>query len=283
MGRRRAIAALAFAGVAAVCLGNVPVQAGANPIRERFPAQWAATQTDAANTKHWALIIGITAYQSPTHDTLGGKRDAEQVRAHLINLGWHKDHILTLFDGNATKSMVLGGLAWLRSKAQPGATVVFSYAGHEMPFRTDDDGDSEYRDVALHLSDNRYILDGDLARILGEVRESAMWIHFATCRAEGFNDAGLMQAGRVATFSSVESELSFEDPEGDYSVFGKYTVVQAMRQELADYNDDGKVSVEEAFRFGKPRVWQRTSDCQHPVLIDRVDGQLVLRPGAPVV
>lgn len=279
---RRAISALAFAGVASVCLGSVPIQAATNPIRAAFPAQWRATQTDAANTKHWALIIGVTEYQSPTRDTLGGKRDAQQVRAHLLELGWRKDHILTLTNGNATKSMVLGGLAWLRSKSRSDSTVVFAYSGHEMPFRTNDDGDSEARDVALHLHDNRYILDGDLARILGEVRDSAMWIHFATCRAEGFNDAGLMQPGRVATFSSPESELSFEDPDVDFSVFGRYAIVQGMRQKLADYDGDGHISVEEAFRFGKPRVRQRTSDRQHPVMIDRLNGSLVLRPGAPV-
>lgn len=283
MGRRQRIASLALAGVAAACFGTGTVHAApANPIAQAFPAQWKAVETSAVGSKHWALLIGISAYSGSTRDTIGGKRDALQLKGHLTSLGWREDHILTLTNANATKSMILGGLEWLRSKSSTGSTVVFAYAGHEMPFRTDADGDSEIRDVALHVYDNRYILDGDLARSLGAVRANAMWMHFATCRAGGFNDAGLMKAGRVATFSSPESELSYEDPDVNLSVFGRYTIGEAMRGELGDYNSDGLVSVEEAFKFGKPRVQQRTSDRQHPLMIDRLDGSLTLLRADPI-
>jgi len=283
MGRRQRIASFALAGVAAACFGTGSVQAApANPIREAFPAQWNAVETSAESSKHWALLIGITTYAGSTRDTLGGKRDAQQLKAHLTGLGWREDHILTLTNANASKSMILGGLAWLRSKSSAGSTVVFAYSGHEMPFRTDADGDSETRDVALHAYDNRYILDGDLARSLGAVRANAMWMHFATCRAGGFNDAGLMKSGRIATFSSPESELSYEDPDVNLSVFGRYTIGEGMRGELGDFNGDGLVSVEEAFKFGKPRVHQRTSDRQHPFMIDRLDGSLTLLRADPI-
>lgn len=281
MGRRRS-AVLALAGAVALCLPASPVLAEPNPIRAAFPAQWNAT-SGGGTTNHWALVIGITEYAGSTRDTLGGKRDAQQIRAELLELGWRSDHILMLTNANATKEMILGGLAWLRTKAEPGSTVVFAYSGHEMPFRTSADGDNETRDVALHAHDNRYILDGDLARTLGAVTSSAMWIHFATCRAAGFNDPGLVKAGRVATFSSPESELSYEDPDVNLSVFGRYTVHEAMRAGLGDRNDDGRVTVEEAFAFGRPRVERRTADRQHPLIIDRLTGGLTLRPSVPVI
>lgn len=287
MGTPKRILTLVAASLAVFGLSTVPANAGSsNPIRTRFPEQWAASESSGVASKHWALIIGITDYAGSTRDTLGGKRDAQAMKAHLKNLGWREDHILMLTNANATKSMILGGLAWLRSKASSGATVVFGYSGHEMPFRTSADGDDEARDVALHTHDNRYILDGDLSRALGEVSARAMWINLATCRAAGFNDAGMSKPGRVLTFASPEATLAYEDPATDQSVMGRYLVGEGLRRGLGDANGDGHATVEEAFRFAKPRIADYTSlmdPPQRPQMIDRLSGSLSLRPAAPVI
>lgn len=274
---------LLVALVAAVSLCLPPGVAQAeNPIRRAFPQQWNAYESNYQPTRHWALIVGITAYDSPTRDTYGGRRDALLIKQRLLNLGWRSNHILTLLDEQATKSMILGGLAWLRSKATPGSTVVFAYAGHEKPLRSTADGDNEARDMALHTNDNRYIYDGDLARALGAVPSKYMWIHFATCRAAGFNDPGMMRDGRLATFSSPASELSYEQPAWDLSVIGKYMVESAMLRRYGDINGDGRITVEEAFWFAKPRVERYTSERQHPVIADRIPGGLLLGTWRPV-
>lgn len=247
------------------------------PIGQRFPAQAnAVQQSSKPATMRWALIVGISDYTDGVRDTIGGKRDALQTRRALANRGWRDDHILVLTDGNATKSLILTGLDWLADKTTKASTAVFAYAGHEMPFRTSADGDDETRDVAIQTHDNRFILDGDLGRMFGEVRASHMWIHFATCRAGGFNDAGTVKAGRIVTYSSPGSELSFEDPDVDHSVFGYYTVVQGLLNGRGDTDGNGRISIEEAFRYAKPLVQTRTSDRQHPLMVDRWDGPAYL-------
>jgi hypothetical protein len=287
MGLRRRFAAITLAAIAGTCIvpSSVTHAASSNPVRAAFPAQWNATETTAMGSRHWALLIGITDYApgNPLGDTIGGKRDALQLKAHLRSLGWREDHILVLTNRNATKAMINGAIAWLKWKSSSRSTAVFAFSGHEMPFRTTADGDDEARDVSMMTYDNRYILDGHLARKLGDVPARAMWIHLATCRAGGFNDPGLSKPGRVITFASPESELSYEDPKVDMSVFGNYTVVEGMREELGDLNDDGLPTVEEAFRFAKPRVHTRTGDRQHPFMIDRVEGSLSLVPAKPVI
>jgi hypothetical protein len=96
-----------------------------------------------------------------------------------------------------------------------------------------------------------------------------MWIDFATCRAAGFDEPGMVKAGRVLTFSSKKSEFSYEDPSLHHSVFGWYMVAQAMAGKSGDANRDGKVTVEEAFRYSVKRVASYTSNHQHPIMIDK--------------
>lgn len=245
------------------------------------PQQRARQVTGQPATFYWALIVGIDDYAPPTRDNVGSYGDAKALRAHLLNLGWRDDHIMMITNRAATRSRILSGLAWLRSKTTPESTAVFHYSGHEKPFSSDVDGDGEARDVAIWAADNKLLVDGDLGKALGAVRAGRMWINLAVCRAGGFDDAGMSKAGRVITYSSPESELSYEDPSLRHSVFGYHSIVQGMRNRHADANSDGIVSVEEAFGYAKPLVTEHTSGRQHPILSDRFSGEFTLRPPAP--
>ena len=242
-----------------------------------FPAQAAATSDPSVPvSNHWALVIGINDYWGGTRDNIGSWQDARDLRRHLMNLGWRGDHIVLLANRQATASMILQSIRWLASKTGGASTVVFNYSGHEEPRNY---GGS--RHIMLHASDNRMIADTAIAAELGRVRAQKMWINLAVCRAGGFNQPGLVKPGRVVTFSSPESELSYEDPTVDHSVFGWFLIMEGMVSRMADYNDDGNVVVEEAFRYAKPDVTNRTSGMQHPFMIDKLSGYFSLKPPAP--
>jgi caspase domain-containing protein len=245
------------------------------------PQQRARQVTGQPATFHWALIIGINDYAPPTKDNVGSYQDAKALRAHLLSLGWRDDHIMLIANRAATRSRILSGLSWLASKTTPASTAVFHYSGHEKPFSSDVDGDGEARDVAIWAADNKLLVDGDLGDAMGRISAGRMWIDFAVCRAGGFNDAGMLKSGRVITYSSPESELSYEDPELHYSVFGYHSIVQGMREKRADANGDGTVSVEEAFAYAKPLVVDHTSGRQHPTMADSYSGSFTLRPPPP--
>jgi len=242
-----------------------------------FPAQASATiDPSIPATNYWALLIGINDYYGGTRDNIGSYQDARDLRVYLLNLGWRDDHIVLLANHAATASMILQSIRWLASKTDGASTAVFNYSGHEEP---------KYyggtRHIMLHASDNRFIADTTLAGELGRVNAAKMWINLAVCRAGGFNDPGLVQANRVVTFSSPEGELSYEDPSVHHSVFGWYEIMEGMVSGQADYNNDGKVSVEEAFRYAKPNVTNRTSGKQHPFILDEYGGDFTLTPPPP--
>lgn len=275
----RLVAPVEAEGAPALVRGGTAARAPA----PRGSAQARAVQTPGQPaTYHWALIIGINDYAPPTKDNVGSYQDAKALRAHLLSLGWRDDHIMLITNRAATRSKILSGIAWLASKTTAESTAVFHYSGHEKPYSSDVDGDGEARDVAIWAADNKLLVDGDLGDALGRVRASKMWINLAVCRAGGFNDPGMLKSGRVITYSSPESELSYEDPDLQHSVFGWHSIVQGMRNREADANGDGIVSVEEAFSYAKPLVTEHTSGRQHPTIADSYSGSFTLKvPPAP--
>lgn len=242
-----------------------------------FPKQTVASVDPAVPaTNYWALLIGINDYAGGTRDNIGSYQDARELRKHLLSLGWRGDHIVLLANRTATASMITQSLRWLASKTDGSSVVVFNYSGHEMPRYY-----GGTRHIMLQAADNRYIADTTLARDLGRVSAAKMWINLAVCRAGGFNDPGLVQPGRVVTFSSPERELSYEDPSVRHSVFGWNLIMQGMRYGYADANRNGDVTAEEAFGYAKSRTTARTSGMQHPFIVDKLSGGFSLRPPKP--
>jgi caspase domain-containing protein len=257
-------------------------------VSQAYPHQSRATQDprDPA-TFYWALLIGINDYASPTRDNVGSRQDAQSLYDFLTHHRWHSDHIMLMTDRTATASHVLSAIRWLAGKTDTRSIVVFLYAGHGVRLRNNADYDHEKQDVALWLSDNKLIIDGTLGKELGRVRAARMWIDFATCRAGGFDDPGMVKPGRVITYSSPQREYSYEDPNLHHSVFGYYVIVQAIGGVYGDQNHDGEVSVEEAFYWARDRVVTYTSGRQHPFIRDSLKGEFDLeappkpRPSPP--
>jgi len=264
-----------------------PAPAPAATFADRFPAQHAATQdrSDPATTR-WALLIGINEHRGVA-DNIGSRQDAEDLRAQLLARGWRDDHILVLTDRQATRDGIVAGIAWLADKTDERSVAVFHYSGHSKKwYGRDVDGDGEVTDEGLWPSDNRFIVDSELVRLLDPVRPHALWLSFATCNAAGLADPGLARPGRVLTFSSGEPQKSYEHPSWGNSVWGWLVIDQALGLGLGDLDRDGRVTVEEAFAWARPRAADTTRRQRHGaqegVIVDLVDGELdLLVPGTP--
>jgi len=278
----RAVSADDAAGADSLRFAAAASTSSSSYISSTFPSQSRATQVSGQPaTYYWAFLVGINDYAGSTESNVGSRQDAELLSKHLLGLGWRSDHIILMRDSKATASHILAGIRWLASKTNGSSTVVFHYSGHENWKVTSADGDNESRDVAIWAYDNRLILDGNLGREMNKVRAQRMWIDFATCRAAGFSDAGMIKAGRVLTYSSPTNEYSYEDPRLHHSVFGYYVISEGMVKRYGDANHNGITSVEEAFYYAKKRVTKYTSGQQHPTIVDKLSGELQLRVPKP--
>jgi len=265
-----------------------PPRPGGATFADRHPAQAAAVQDPAdPSSTRWALLIGINEHLGRVSDNIGSRQDAEDLRAHLLASGWRDENILLLTDRAATRAAIVDGLRWLADKTDASSTAVFHYSGHSKKWYGQDiDGDGEVTDEGLWPTDDRFIPDSELVRLLDPVDAAQTWISFATCNAAGFADHGLARPGRVLTFSSGESQKSYEHPSWGNSVWGHLLIDRAMRAGEGDLDRDGQVSVEEAWTWARPQASQTTArqryGPQDAVIVDGLDGPLLLAvPGAP--
>ena len=234
----------------------------------------AASASPPAGAEKWALIVGVDRYQGKTRPNSGSVGDAEEVRAALVRAGWPSDHIRVLTDGAAHAAAVRDGLQWLVDRSSDRSSVVFHYSGH-----VKQTGRTEF----LWPHDNKLIADSELAGYLNRLRGWA-WINISGCEAAGF-DEGVSGPRRLFTASSEAHEKSYElPPEHRNSVFTSLMVDEAMLQGKGDANRDGRVSVNEGFRYAADRApgitARQKQGPQHPRLAGGDGSEWFLDPPA---
>lgn len=131
----------------------------------------AAALTAAAVPAHAeirALIVAVSKYQEPIPTLEGTPNDAAALKTLLVEQG-AKD-IVSLTDGQATRTTIRGALQDLGKRAKPGDWVIFYYAGHGAQAKSTDPTETDGLDEFLPLAKfsvakpdpEQFVLDNDL-------------------------------------------------------------------------------------------------------------------------
>ncbi len=255
-GRRLVLAVFLAAGVLPALSTGVAVASSAAPAAERF-----------------ALLIGVDRFEGRTRPNYGAVTDVGLFRQALVQSGWRAENIRVLTDSGARAADIREGLRWLVERSTPSSFTVMHYSGHVKQTAA-----GEF----LWPHDNRFIPDTELASEVRRLRGSS-WVDISGCEAAGF-DEGISGPTRLFTASSRSTEKSYELVSEGKSVFTKLLVEQGLLGRQGDANGDGKVSVQEAFRYAAPRAPEITRSApngpQHPVMTGG-DGDVFLAPPPP--
>jgi hypothetical protein len=206
----------------------------------------------------WAVLVGInrTAGSPRLHGAVG---DALTLEAALQRYGWEPSHVRVLLDGQASREAILHSIAWLADNAGTDGRAVFSFAGHTR----------KRGGVNLMVgADGRTIDAGTLSRSLGRVR-APMWATFPTCYAAGFAVPGIVGPGRVVTFGSSASSLTYETRSFGRSFLFEYMVAEGMLRQPEP------PSVEQAFAMAHNGL-ERDYPSNVPLIDDRYEGEMTL-------
>ena len=219
-------------------------------------------------TTSWAVLVGVSTYDSPTHPTYGGDGDVAAFHTLLNQAGWPDSHIMMLTDQTATASNIRGAMRWLVSHSGPGTFSVFHYSGHVYQA-----SGHEF----MWGVDNNFIRDDEFGSDLAPLAGRA-WIDVSGCESQGF-DRGLSSNSRFFTASSATSEKSYEEPAWHESVWTGLTVDKGLLQHQAG---SGPLSVQAAVRWSQQQAPAMTSSQQphgpqHPYAVGG-DGEWYLGP-----
>ena len=243
-----------------------------------------ATAAPGPTAEKWALVIGITQYDAPTRDTVGGANDAAVVKKALVANGWAADHIKMLVDADATAANIVAGMDWLVERSTPTSFSVFHFSGHTRQADAGhSDGDNEQFHEFLWARDNQFVSDREVGRRMRALRGHA-WINMSNCEAAGFED-GFAGPTKLFTAASREDEKGYERYETGKSILTGLMVEEALLNGAGDADRDGRVSLQEAFSYAAGAAPGLSAageyGPQHPVLMGGDGGQWFLSSPVP--
>ncbi|MCR4428461.1 MAG: caspase family protein [Caldiserica bacterium] len=257
---------------------------GVNLVENRNPSlkptvQFSMEETSSSSQKKIAVLVGINDYQGEQNDLRYCVNDVLDMKKALVQkYGFSEGDIQTLTDGNATYANVTSSLDWLKKESAGDSIVVFYFSGHGSRSSSDRDGDGEKIDECIVTSDLGFLWDGVLASKFKEIEASQIWLGFDSCYSGGMVDAdqdlGLKGNGKLNTMACKANQLSGESSSVENGFFTYLLVDQGILSGKGDADNDGSVSIEEAFNYAQANI-KRYTRPQTPVISDGILGDFI--------
>ena len=240
----------------------------------------------------WAVLIGIADYPGSTNDLSFPDDDVRDFYDLLIEKClFPPDHVKVLLNASATKKNISDAIAeWLAGNETENDIVLIYYSGHGTRISSNNETDgydeclAQYDyEIASPITDDEFdefldLLDSDKVIVIidscfsggmAKSIDSRLKSIRGTPKAssgDGFKK-DISKDGRIILMSSDEDEYSYD---GIFTPF----LIEGFESILADSNDDGCVSPEEAFDYAHPLVVLSTENgtagVQHPQIYDGV-------------
>lgn len=260
-----------FALVFALCCSRLSAGDGAGD-DERGLKRDATAPVSAELGEHWALLIGIDAYEHLSKLEYCG-RDMEALRDALIaNGGYQSEHIRLLGDApggsQPTRGNIFLTLTTFLQQMRPEDTVLVAFAGHG---ESDAQGASFLVPIDGNTADRLLELTcvpmSEVYAFLEECPARQKVLILDCCHSGGTREDGAAATtfapgsgepatGLVELLSCRAEEVSHEHAELQHGVFS-YFLVKALEGDAdlnVSGNRDGLVSVGEAYDFVYERV-----------------------------
>jgi hypothetical protein len=285
----------------------IPLRQGQNQIRVRAVDSAGFSSEKSLVVRHvelrkniWAVVVGINDYAN-TRRLKWAVNDAKAFYRHLVDVIHIPDENVTLLlNQDAGLSRLRSTLGThLKKMAGKEDMVIIYFAGHGATEKDmispDGDGLEKYllpfdadpkdlyasalpmREIShifYRIQSERliFIADSCYSGTAGgrTIRQSGVRANIS----DAFLDRISRGKGRIILTASGANEVSAEDDELQHGIF-TYYLLKGLKGP-ADADNDGLVSVDEAYRYVTAHVPRATGQEQHPVKKGTVEGSLIL-------
>jgi hypothetical protein len=248
----------------------------------------------------WAVVIGINDYPR-VRQLKYAVNDARAFYDLLVNTNQiPSENVFLMVNGQASLKQMRSTLGTrLKNKAGKDDMVIIYYAGHGATERDmmSPDGDGLEKYLLPYDADPNDLYASalpmrEIAHIFHRIRSERLIFIADACYSgasggrtvsisgvrANISDAFLERIaggkGKVIITASSANEVSVEKDELHHGVF-TYYMVEGLRGK-ADTDQNGLITVDEAYRYVSDKVTQATGQEQHPVKKGAVEGQMVL-------
>ena len=286
---------------------TVPLQNGVNRIRvlaidsDGLSVEKILTVHRTEKRRNvWAVVVGINNYPR-VRKLKYAVNDARAFYDLLVHTNKiPRENVKILLDQEATLKNLRSALGTeLKKAAGPDDMVIIFFAGHGSTERDvmSPDGDGLEKYLLPYDSDPNDLYATalpmrEIAHIFNRIRSERLIFLADACysgasggRTVGIGGvrAGLSDAfldriaagrGKIIISASAANEVSVEKDELQHGVF-TYFLLTGLRGP-ADTDNDGLISVDEAYQYTSDQVTRSTGQEQHPLRKGAVEGKLIL-------
>ena len=254
-------------------------------------------------TEYWALLIAVGEYYlCPAMDRPTMLEEVVQLENVLIHSEhWSEDHIKVISGSDATLPNILHGFQWLDEMEDENDVCFIYLTTHGFPIYFDlppfDEADRKDEALASytgflpisgliwnHLANPLGILTDDkLNNLLNSLESYGVGVIVDSCHSGGMSDGwdtNIVQKNRFSYDFASEIQgqnriviTSVPEEELSYGSFFSHNLIEGMKG-FADENDDGQVSMEEAFFYAEQIVEEQTE--MDPQIFDNYPGELII-------
>jgi hypothetical protein len=245
--------------------------------------------------KIWLAVVGVSNYREPSIGDLDfAKDDAVAVRAYYRQLGVPNEQVIELLNEHATLANIkrMLGTELVKHAANPDDTVLIYFAGHGQMEADRSSPDSDgYSKYLLPHDANPADLFGsalsmeELSRIVQRLSPERVVLIIDSCFSgaaggrtpyepnapsrgviiteEFLTRMANSGTGRVILTASGSREVAQESHEKRHGIF-TYFLLEGLRG-AADIDRDGRVDVDEIYKFVSQKVSSATRGRQNPM------------------
>ncbi len=286
---------------------RIPLTKGANQIKlHAIDADGLLTERELTVTKiqlhrnFWAVVIGINSY--PQIRQLNyADNDAKAFYQYLIDFNKiPPENVVLLLNEDARLTKIRSSLGThLKNKAGKEDMVIIYFAGHGATEKdvSSPDGDGLEKYLLPYDVDPKDLYAtalpmAEISRIFKRIQSERLIFIADSCYSgasggrsislndirsnlsDGFLDRIARGKGKIILTASGANEVSAEKPNLKHGVF-TYFLLEGLKGK-ADTDQDGLITVDEAYRYVSEHVPDATDQQQHPVKKGAVEGQLIL-------
>jgi len=180
-------------------------------------------QDSSSMDNKYALVIGVSDYQSDGNDLSFCDEDAETWTSYLESQGYI---VRTLIDSQASRDAIIEGIDWLDTQEEAGDYVAFVFSGHGgYSDRSRSSFICSWNDMDAEQGYG-FIYDSELGDAFANFDSNNMFFFFDSCHSGGMDS--VTGAGRYVSQTAGQMEYGLDDPKSEHGMwvywFLEYTV-----------------------------------------------------------
>jgi hypothetical protein len=195
---------------------------------------------ESSSEDGWAVLLEMNYFPEGWSDLPVDFINSKRLQTALVSLGWQEDHIYVV-NGDLTTTVVLEAVEWLKNNSDADDVSVLYIFTHGVWMRNVLSWNAWFPNAWEQLNSSKKVLLIDTCfaeEFLEPIRSYSLpHISLGCCSADEVSWAGVEEEG-LPIIGSVWN----------------YYFADALRNSSADLDENGLVSIEEAFNFSTPLV-----------------------------